>query len=306
MKNVLCLPLVVALSAPTLAADLVVTRKKTREDRPGKEVVETMWIAKDRVRVEEGRTVVILRQDQKKLYMLDTNDKTFGTIELPFDIKDHVPPESRDLIDTLRSNTKAEVTPTTETQKVRDWNTTKYTLTMTVSMPGREALLSENLWVTKDIKIDSPQWKEMSATLVMLKMNGPDLTTELAKIDGLPVSIDRTLTSNGKAVKSHDEVTLVESKDAPEGNYEVPKDYTEIKPFYFGGSSPGKGRAKPEMQPLPVPPPKKPDGKDPPPRRSDVRQAPYFAAPLESARLILGTPKAVRNATELERQDSCG
>jgi hypothetical protein len=264
MRPLLCFALAALLSAPAFSADLVITKTKSREDRPGKDVVETMWVGKDRMRVEEGHTVVILRNDQKKLYMLDTRAKTYGTIELPMDIKAHVPPEAQALVDALRASTKASVTPTSETRKVREWNATKYVLSMSVSMTGRDAALTESIWSTRDVKIDSPAWKEMSSTLVMLKMSGPDLTTELAKIEGLPVLIERTLDTNGKVVKSRDEVTLVESKDPPADNYELPKDYTEIKPYYFGGGS-ARPRAAPTPVPAPAPPAKKPDEKDPVP-----------------------------------------
>ena len=78
---------------------------------------------------------------------------------------------------------------------------------------------------------------------------GAAMATEMKKVEGLPILVERTQTMGPMETKSSDEVTAVASKDAPEGAYDVPKDYAE-KPFdprTMGGmggmgGGPGGGR----------------------------------------------------------------
>ena len=254
---------VATLCAPAFCTDLMVTKTKHTDaskmmgmDQPAKDATETSWIGKDRMRTDDGESITIIRLDQKKMYMLDPKAKTVQTIDLPFELKKYVPADMAPMLD-MMGQMKVTVTPTTETKKIKDWNATKYTMTMATPMGGG---FTQEIWATKDIQFDQVAFNELHnaiASLMSLGMGGSSIATEYKKIEGFPVLTERTQTMMGQSIKSREEVTAVESKDAPEGAYDVPKDYTE-KPFDpmsmnpMGGGGP-RGRGGKPGGPPPTP-----------------------------------------------------
>src|SRR5262245_17587987 len=98
----------VLLASPALCGDLMITKEKHTDafsmmghDQPAKDTKQVMWIGKDRIRVEEGDTVSIVRADLKKLFILDTKAKTVSTLDLPLDMKKYMPPEASGMFDQM-------------------------------------------------------------------------------------------------------------------------------------------------------------------------------------------------------------
>ncbi len=248
MRVVTSLVFTALLSASAFCSDLVITQSKHKDamniggkDQPATDSTETIWIGKDRMRSEDGNKVTIVRADQKKLYMLDLKAKTVSTIEMPFDLKKHMPAEMAPMMEQMMAQMKVTVTPTTETKKIKDWNATKYTMTVTMPMGGG---ITQDLWATKDIKFDSAAFNELFGAMMSTAMGGSAMATELKKIDGFVVLTERVQKMMGQSIKSRDEVTKVDTKDAPDGLYDVPKDFTE-KPFDPMADSPMGGHPHP-------------------------------------------------------------
>lgn len=222
------------LASGALATDVVITKTKHTDAatmmgqaQPAKDSTEVTWMGKDHMRVEDGDHVTIVRLDQKKMYMLDVKAKTYSTLELPVDIKKYLPAEYASMIEPMLSQIKVTVTPTTETKKIKDWNATHYTVTMTMPMGGS---MTQEIWATKDAPIDFAMAKDASASLMSMNFMTGNLAEEMKKIDGLPVLTERTQTMMGSEVKSKEEVTSIEQKEPAAGLYDVPQGFTE-KPF---------------------------------------------------------------------------
>jgi hypothetical protein len=216
-------------------------------DAPAKDKTETIWIGKDRMRIEDADRITIIRMDQKKMYLIDPKAKTVSTIDLPVDMKKYLPEQVAPMYEMMMSHTKAVLTPTTETKKIHDWNATKYTMTMTLPAPpqvGGDRTVTSEIWATKDVAVDRAAMSDMYAAMMSLAPGGAALADEMKKIEGMPVLIERTTPGPGGDHKSRDEVTAVASKDAPEGTYDVPKDFTEKKfdPMSEGGMGGGPQR----------------------------------------------------------------
>ena len=247
MRLVTTLALIAALSAPAFCADLVITRTKHSDamkmpgqEQPAKDSTEVTWFGKDRMRTEDGDQVTIVRADLKKLYMLDMKAKTVTTIDLPFDMKKYMPPEMAPMLEQMMGQIKVTVTPTTETKKIKDWNATKYTMTMSMPMGGS---LTQDVWATKDIELDRAAFSELSGAMMSTAMGGASMAAEYKKVEGVTLLVEATTKMMGQSFKSREEVTSVESKDAPEGLYDVPKGYAE-KPFDPMGEAMGGGGRK--------------------------------------------------------------
>lgn len=270
MRTLLTVALTAALASPALCADLMITKSKHADAfkparRPAMDSTETDWVGKDRMRIEDGDKVTIVRNDLKKIYVLDTKAKTYSTLDIPVDMKKYLPPDRVPTYENMMAKTKITLTPTTETKKIGDWNATKYTMTITMPGPGGDVVVNEDIWATKDVKIDRDAWNDLYGAMLSANPGGESLANEIKKLDGLPVLMERSQDLGGTVVKSREEVTAVATKDPPEGAYDLPKDYTE-KPFDPSGGKMGPpgghrgkpaeaGGDKPKEGDKPVPPP---------------------------------------------------
>lgn len=262
MKTLQGLTFVTLLSAPAFAAptDTMMVRKTHTDaytlgpnETPAKDTTQTIWLTKDRVRVDSDENTVILRLDDKKMYLVDPKSKTYSTIELPFDMKKYLPPEMGELYDKMKASSPitATVTVTDEKKKIHDWTSKKFQLSMQGGMGGG---MSEEIWTTTDIAIDTPALGEMMRLKASMMPGGEAVAEEMKKITGIPVMTDRTQSMGPATIKTHEELVSVEQKDAPAGAFDVPKDYTE-KPFDPMSKAMGSG---PKMKSKGPPPGKQP------------------------------------------------
>lgn len=267
---------VATLTVPALAGDLVIKQSKHTDamkimgqDKPAEDSTTVTWFGKDRMRMEEGDKVTIVRGDLKKMYQIDTKAKTYTAIDLPLDMKKYIPAEQLEMMQPFLDQIKVTVTPTTETKKIKDWNATKYTMTMALPMGGG---FTETVWATKDIPIDRAGLDMQSSmmTSMMGLMGGTQFATEMKKIDGFVVLREQTQNLMGSEVKSKEEVTSVETKDPTEGLYDLPKDFKEV-PFDPMADSPmggggGRPQGKSGGRPGGPPPAEKPKERPPVPQ----------------------------------------
>jgi hypothetical protein len=230
MKHLLRLVFAFAFAGSAFAGDTVITKQKHSDagmGQPAKDTTEVTWIGQGHMRIEDATAITIVRADLKKMYMLDPAAKTCTTVDLPFDMKKYMPPEMAAHMDQMFASSKATLTPTTETKKVKDWNATKYTLAVTLPMGGS---VTQEMWVTKDVGGDRSGWQEMFSAQNALGPFAASMAAELKKLDGLPLLTETTTVMMGATMKSSESVTSIEEKDAPAGHYDVPSGYTE-KPF---------------------------------------------------------------------------
>ena len=246
MKLFRSLALATLLAAPALAGDLVVKKEKHSDamkmpgmEQPASDTTEVLWIGAGRMRSEEGDKVTIVRADLKKLYMIDMTAKTYTPIDLPFDMKKYVPAEVAPMMEQMMGKMKVTVTPGTETQKIQDWNTTKYVVTTSTGMGGS----TQEMWVTKDVTLDVAAFHELSGAMMATSTFGAGMTEEMKKIDGFPVLTTRTQMMMGSEVKSSEKVVSIETKEPPAGHYELPAGFTE-KPFDPMSGMGGPGHAR--------------------------------------------------------------
>jgi len=236
-----------AFAPSVLAGDLVVQKQKHSDalkmrgmEEPAKDSTETLWIGKDRVRAEDGDQVTIVRADLKKLWMLDTKAKTYTALDLPVDMKQYLPAEVAPMMEQMMGQVKTTVTPTTETKKIGEWNATKYVVATTMPMGGSS---TQDMWVTKDLKVDLAAWADLSATMRSILPFAGNMAEEMKKIDGFAVLVERTDTMMGSERKSNETVVSVEEKEPAAGLYDLPEGFTE-KPFDPMAGMGGPGRAR--------------------------------------------------------------
>ena len=222
------LALAALLAAPALA-DTVISMKSHTDPVMGqsaRDETTTMWVGKDRMARLGGDTSFIIRGDQKKLFIIDSTDKTYSELDLPIDLAKYFPPEMQAQIGAMMQQMKmtVKVTPTEETKKIGTWNTKLYKAEIANAMGMK---MDIDMWVTKDISIDFAGYRELSNSLQGLQLGFEDVAREMAKIDGISVLTETTMSIMGNTVKSREEFVSAETKAAPAGTYDVPAGLTK-------------------------------------------------------------------------------
>ncbi len=200
------------------------------QTQPAKDEEGVTWMSADKMREDEGTSKsTIIRFDQNKIYVIDHDKKEYTEIGLPIDFEKVLPPEAQQMMQMMQVTAK--VTETGETQNIKGWDCKKYLLELGISMMGMNMPMKMEMWVTKDLDIDLDLYEKFYTEMLALQPMFKDFAEEFNKIDGYPVMTDMTMNMMGSEMKSHEEVVSVEEKDAPEGTYEIPSDYTKSETF---------------------------------------------------------------------------
>jgi hypothetical protein len=233
VRRILAALFVVLLSAGIAAADIKVV-KQTHQDgftimgqtQPPEDRQQTSWIATDRMYMDQGSNVTIVRLDLMKLYVIDHGTKSYHVLDLPIDLSKLVPPEMQPMLAMMQF--EVTVTPTDERKQVGEWDARRYDMTMTSQMFSMKA----TMWVTKVDGYDPQSFNSMSVHMNSLQPGMADAVKEMSKIDGLVVEQQGIMTMMGTEVGTSEKTTSIENIEAPAGTYDPPADYTE-KPFDF-------------------------------------------------------------------------
>ena len=223
---------IAALPAVTVADTLLVQKQHTDamsfmgHEEPAKDETIEMWLSKGGIARRGGAVDTVVRFDDKKLYLINHADKTFSTIQLPFDFKSLLPPDQQPMVDQMEKMMamNVTVTPTSESKKIGPWSAKRYDVTVT-GMGMKMDIVS---WLSKDVAIDYPAYREFVKNAAGLQLRA-DWMKKLAELEGFPVLQDMTMTIMGKPIGSHTELVSVDERSAPAGIYQPPAGYTEKK-----------------------------------------------------------------------------
>jgi hypothetical protein len=220
--------------AASARADHLLTRKThvdaftvQGKEVPARDGVQTLWIGKDRLRIEEGDRITIVRLDRAKVWLLDSKARTYNELDVPIDLAKHVPAEGAALYEKMAGDVKALVTPTDETKKIGEWTARRYAVAIEIPM---EQGWTSNVWATKDLPVDAEALRTMSRALAGAQVGGDKIAAEMGKIDGVTVRLERTRKIAGTEVRQTEELASIEAKDPPTGIYDLPAGWT-AKPY---------------------------------------------------------------------------
>ncbi len=201
------------------------------QSQPAKDEEVMTWLAKDKMRRDEGDTTMLVRFDTKKIYMINHSDKTYSDMDLPIDLDQAMPPEAKQMMDSM--NMTSTVTDTGEAKTINNWNCKKYLVEIAVSMMGMSMPITMHIWTSEDLGVDADLYKKFYAETLSLNPMFKEFIEEFKKMDGYPVRTEFSMKMMGAEQKQWEEVVSVEKKDAPAGTYDLADGYTktEFNPF---------------------------------------------------------------------------
>ncbi len=224
---------VVLFAAGFATADIKVV-KNTHQDgfsimgqtQPADDRQQTTWIGDDRMSMDQGNGVTIVRLDLMKLYLIDHDSKTYQVLDLPVDLSKLVPPEMQPMLAMMQFTVT--VTPTDEHKQVGAWNARRYDMVM----DGQMFSMKTTMWVTKVQGYDPEAFNSMYVHLNSLQPGMADAVKEMSKIEGLVVEQQGVMTMMGTEVGTSEQAVSIDQMTPPPGTYDPPAGYTE-KPFDF-------------------------------------------------------------------------
>jgi hypothetical protein len=232
----LALPLAAALTGALAAragADLVLNVKghtdafkvgdRTQEPRDSDVKI---WVSTEKMRRDEGPLSAIVRLDRKKLYLVNHTDRTYSVVDLPVDWAKLVPSGDREKFQqfVVENQLKSSIKPSTETRKIRGWNTHRVDVELTNAQGLKVAT---QMWLTKELDL-YPAYNKMSGVLASLQVSSADWSKKIGGLDGFPVYQETTVGVGGTSFNSREEVVAAETKEVPDVTYDPPAGFKPV------------------------------------------------------------------------------
>jgi outer membrane lipoprotein-sorting protein len=212
------------------------------QTQPEKIETTVTWLGKDRARIDmNAETSMIILPDKKFMYVLNHQEKTYTQMPLNMQetintmITDEGGEEAKRAAEMYRNMSQAmmqgmavKVTPTSETKKIKNWNTQKYLIEMNMPMAGTS---KSEAWATEDIKVD-PRLYWTAANAAMAGQQGFDkVLQEMQKVKGFIVFQEIRSQAMGAELKVTEEVVELAEKSAPKGAFDIPAGYKKAEGF---------------------------------------------------------------------------
>ena len=200
---------------------------------PEKNDITTMWLTEGKAYSQTGsESAIIFDAEKGVMYMVDHEKKEYSAVPMDLfgsgnegETENDEMSQMKQMAQTMMGSMEVTVTAADETEKIGDWNCTKYNVTLSMAMMESE----QELWATEDIDVDYMMLQVVGGGM-MAQMPGFDEVLEKMKqIKGVPVKTIATATIMGKEVVTTTELTEYAEKDAPDGIYDIPKGYKKVK-----------------------------------------------------------------------------
>lgn len=193
--------------------------------QPAKDEDTTTWLGNNKMRQDIGDVTSLIRLDKNKMYIINHADKTYSEMDLPLNLEEMLPPEAKQMMDTM--DISSSITDTGETKTINNWNSKKYLIEISVSMMGMEMPMTLTMWASQDLGVNLKEFKQLYTQTLATNPMFQDFIGEFEKIAGYPVLTEFSMDMMGAEQKYREEVLSVEKTSPPAGTYELPEGYTK-------------------------------------------------------------------------------
>jgi hypothetical protein len=209
------------------------------QTQPEKNETVVYWFAKDRVRVDNGdaQSTIVL-SDKKVMYVLDHANKTY--MEVPVDVLKAIEAAAaekagedaekaedtyRKMTESIMGSIEVKVTDAGETKKIKDWDSRKYIVDLTMLMGKSRS----EIWATEATKVDPDVYWTATNAMMAAQPGFEKIIAEMKKVKGVVVYSTTTADVMGAKVTTTEELAEIADKAAPAGAFDLPKDYKKTE-----------------------------------------------------------------------------
>ncbi len=187
--------------------------------------VITVYAGPDRVRRDRGDQSIILRKDQKKLYLVCHSSKQYAELRYPVDAGED-PPRNR-LPGAKNLSRYDFVAPgKTEEGMVQSWPVQTFSATVTNVLRDQYRL---RVSVTRSGGAAGKPVLELRKLLNEIERVGEGWGHLVSLPDGIPVIWEEAQREPESEFVYREEVTDIEEQTVPPATYDVPSDYKKVK-----------------------------------------------------------------------------
>jgi hypothetical protein len=195
------------------------------QSQPAQDEVNHLWLGDNKMAMHSEKQSVVIRLDQKKMMMIDHQDKSYVEMDLPLDMSKYFPQQMQQMMGQM----EVQVTPTDRTQTINGFPCKAYDVDIKFMMMN----MDQTVWASTEVPFD---WKDYSEKMLpmlqqaMMRL-GDEALNEFQEIEGFQIRTEMTMNMMGSEVDSYTEVVEIEKKDAPEGTYTLPEGYEKKEKF---------------------------------------------------------------------------
>jgi hypothetical protein len=212
-------------------------------ESPG-ETTWQLWVGDHRLREDTPKysTSVIRRFDQKKLYIINHESRTWSETDLPFGSQNGGPAAAESAPQQKEPRQKEEmtVTVTDEVRRIGPWTARK----VVVVRRGFLGEVTNVKWMSTEVGVDGGTLNQWQAGAIALPPGSidPEVLETQRRLDAIPgypvLSESRSTGGPGETeYRWHTELVSAEAKEPPAGLYEPPAGYTKVPlDQSFGGA----------------------------------------------------------------------
>jgi len=203
------------------------------QKQPERNDTTVMWLTEGKACNQTGtESTVILDAEEGVMYMVNHEKKEYSVV--PMDIfggqtksesETDEQTEMMKMAEAMMGSTKITVTPTDETRKIGDWNCKKYDVEMSMAMMTSK----QELWASEEIEVDYAMFQAVSDGMMAQMPIFGKIVEEMKQVKGIPVMTVICMSMMGQEMTTTTELIEFEEKDAPDGTYDVPEGYKEVK-----------------------------------------------------------------------------
>lgn len=236
-KKLLCMGLVFTMLPMLVIADVYMKQRQHNDaysimgqEHPAEDVIQEVWMKKDKIATIGPKNSVIIRADKKVQYIIDHEKKTYTEISMDFSkmtsgVDKEAGQQMQDMMKNMMKDVKISVKPTGEKKKINNWNCKKYIQEIEMMMGP----MTMEIWATEDIKIDATIFSHylggQFAAMPGMAQHMDKIMEESKKIKGTYVLTQTSLNVMGSQIKTSVELLEFKEKSAPDSVFEIPKGY---------------------------------------------------------------------------------
>lgn len=237
-----CLALLLSAALPAAADTVLVIANHTDEmtmmgqTTPARDETYEYWFSDEAIRYDMSSSSIVIRFDEKVLFTINHEQKSYSVMSLPIDFEQLIGPEMAPMMKQMMSGS-SKVTALGESGSFGGHGCDFFQVDLTMAMMQT----AMKMCISKDLPVDYSKYKELALAQSEM-MPSQDWMKELTKLEGFPVRTDSQMTVMGKTFGSWQELQGVEQREAPAGFYGAPAGYAKIDYDPMGQMHQGRKR----------------------------------------------------------------
>lgn len=184
--------------------------------QPDKDQINKTYILGEKMRVESGSSVTIMRADKKIMWNIMTDQKQY--MEMTFEQMDQMASMGMSM---LKGKKELDFTfkKTDATKKIKNWNCYEVIV--------ESQMMKQKMWLTEDLPYNKEDFYKFYSNMPRAKKLAESFF-KAKELKGYPVYTETEMNMMGMKIESTSELISIEKKSMSGEIFELPQGYTKM------------------------------------------------------------------------------